>query len=83
MEPNNSKKRKHLSKSLKLNKVKKFKKSSYNCGKLNHIAKDFHVPKKKNQSQVHMTEVKTIPVDLSELDLLAILFEANLMDNPR
>ncbi|PIN17863.1 RNA-directed DNA polymerase [Handroanthus impetiginosus] len=35
------------------------------------------------QNQANMYEEKSIPVNLSELNLSAIMFEANLIDNPR
>lgn len=82
-EPNTSNKMKQPSKRPKLNKAKKFKESFYNCGKLNQLAKNYHLPKKGNKTQAHMIKDKNVPLDLSELDLLAIIFDANLMDNPR
>ncbi|KAK6137231.1 hypothetical protein DH2020_029020 [Rehmannia glutinosa] len=50
------------------------------------MAKDCRHPKKGNQSgnqQANVTEDKSIPIDLSELDLSAVVFEANMVDNPR
>ncbi|KAL0309239.1 UNVERIFIED_CONTAM: hypothetical protein Sradi_5866200 [Sesamum radiatum] len=51
----------------------------YNCGKPNHMANDCRLPKK---NQAH-SEVKSVPIDLGELNLSAVVFEANLVDNPR
>ncbi|KAK4389523.1 Retrovirus-related Pol polyprotein from transposon TNT 1-94 [Sesamum angolense] len=52
----------------------------YNCGKPNHMAKDCRLPKK---NQAHVSEVRSVPIDLGELNLSAVVFEANLVDNPR
>ncbi|KAL0418531.1 UNVERIFIED_CONTAM: Retrovirus-related Pol polyprotein from transposon TNT 1-94 [Sesamum radiatum] len=52
----------------------------YNCGKPNHIAKDCRLPKK---NQAHVSEVRSVPIDLGKLNLSAVVFEANLVDNPR
>ncbi|KAL0282450.1 UNVERIFIED_CONTAM: hypothetical protein Sradi_7261100 [Sesamum radiatum] len=52
----------------------------YNCGKPNHMAKDCRLPKK---NQAHISEVRSVPIDLGELNLSAVVFEANLVDNPR
>ncbi|KAK6142436.1 hypothetical protein DH2020_022784 [Rehmannia glutinosa] len=79
-----SKKRKHSGKEK--GKAKKFKGNCYNCGKPNHMAKDCRHPKKGNQGgnqQANVTEDKSVPIDLSELDLSAVVFEANMVDNPR
>lgn len=51
------------------------------------MAKDCLLPKKerKNQrlKQANVIEERYVPVDFSELDLSAVVFEANLVDNPR
>ncbi|KAL0457629.1 UNVERIFIED_CONTAM: hypothetical protein Slati_0390100 [Sesamum latifolium] len=52
----------------------------YNCGKPNHMAKDCRLPKK---NQAHISEVGSVPIDLGELNLSTVVFEANLVDNPR
>ncbi|KAL0368431.1 UNVERIFIED_CONTAM: Retrovirus-related Pol polyprotein from transposon TNT 1-94 [Sesamum calycinum] len=52
----------------------------YNCGKPNHMAKDCRLPKK---NHAHVSEVRSVPIDLGELNLSAVVFEANLVDNPR
>ncbi|KAK4383188.1 hypothetical protein Sango_2800800 [Sesamum angolense] len=44
------------------------------------MAKDRRLPKK---NQVHISEVRFIPIDLGELNLSIVVFEANLVDNPR
>ncbi|KAL0399699.1 UNVERIFIED_CONTAM: Retrovirus-related Pol polyprotein from transposon RE1 [Sesamum radiatum] len=44
------------------------------------MAKDCRLPKK---NQAHVSEVRSVPIDLGELNLSAVVFEANLVDNPR
>ncbi|KAL0445959.1 UNVERIFIED_CONTAM: Retrovirus-related Pol polyprotein from transposon TNT 1-94 [Sesamum latifolium] len=44
------------------------------------MAKDCRLPKK---NQAHISEVRSVPIDLGELNLSAVVFEANLVDNPR
>ncbi|KAK6124636.1 hypothetical protein DH2020_041624 [Rehmannia glutinosa] len=83
-ESSTSKKRKHSEKDK--GKAKKFKGNCYNCSKPNHMAKDCRHPKKGNQGgnqQANVTEDKSVPIDMSELDLTTIVFEANMVDNPR
>ncbi|KAK6148476.1 hypothetical protein DH2020_019388 [Rehmannia glutinosa] len=83
-ESSTSKKRKHSGKEK--GKAKKFKGNCYNFGKPNHMAKDFRHPKKSNQGcnqKSNVMEDKSVPIDMSELDLTAVVFEANMVDNPR
>ncbi|KAL0283992.1 UNVERIFIED_CONTAM: Retrovirus-related Pol polyprotein from transposon TNT 1-94 [Sesamum angustifolium] len=44
------------------------------------MAKDCRLPKK---NQAHVSEVRSVPIDLGELNLSAVEFETNLVDNPR
>ncbi|KAL0315721.1 UNVERIFIED_CONTAM: Retrovirus-related Pol polyprotein from transposon TNT 1-94 [Sesamum radiatum] len=44
------------------------------------MAKDCRLPKK---NQAHVSEVRSVPIDLGELNLSAVVFEANLVGNPR
>ncbi|KAL0431969.1 UNVERIFIED_CONTAM: Retrovirus-related Pol polyprotein from transposon TNT 1-94 [Sesamum radiatum] len=44
------------------------------------MAKDCRFPKK---NQAHISEVRSVPIDLGELNLSVVVFEANLLDNPR
>ncbi|KAL0365780.1 UNVERIFIED_CONTAM: Retrovirus-related Pol polyprotein from transposon TNT 1-94 [Sesamum radiatum] len=44
------------------------------------MAKDCRLPKK---NQAHVSEVRSVPIDLGKLNLSAVVFEANLVDNPR
>ncbi|KAK6161365.1 hypothetical protein DH2020_004746 [Rehmannia glutinosa] len=84
VESSTSNKHKHSGKEKE--KAKKFKGNRYNCGKPNHMAKDCRHSKKGNQGgnqQANVTEDKSVPIDMSELDLTAIVFEANMVDNPR
>ncbi|KAL0344848.1 UNVERIFIED_CONTAM: Retrovirus-related Pol polyprotein from transposon TNT 1-94 [Sesamum radiatum] len=74
-----SHKRKRVDYKPKKGKAKKIKGNCYNCGKPNHMAKDCRLPKK---NQAH-SEVRSVPIDLGELNLSAVVFEANLVDNPR
>lgn len=60
---------------------KKFKGTCYNCGKPNHMAKDCRKPKKANP-QANVVQERLVPFDFSELDLSAVILEANLVDNP-
>ncbi|KAI3446886.1 hypothetical protein Pfo_003551 [Paulownia fortunei] len=63
--------------------AKRFKGNCYNYGKPNHKAKNFRLWKKGNQNQAKVTEDKIVPVDMSDLMLLVVVFDANLMDNLR
>ncbi|XP_073272593.1 uncharacterized protein [Primulina huaijiensis] len=60
---------------------KKFKGTCYNCGKPNHMAKDCRKPKKENP-QANVIQERSVPFDFSELDLSAVIFETNLVENP-
>ncbi|KAL0322322.1 UNVERIFIED_CONTAM: Retrovirus-related Pol polyprotein from transposon TNT 1-94 [Sesamum calycinum] len=44
------------------------------------MAKDCRLPKK---NQAHVSEVRSVPIDLEELNLSAMVFEVNLVDNQR
>ncbi|XP_073137768.1 uncharacterized protein [Henckelia pumila] len=83
VEPNATKKRKHFGKDVKQGKNKKWKGTCWNCGKTNHKAKDCRLPKKDNQYQANVVQHKSVPIDLSEIDLSAIVFDANMVDHPR
>ncbi|KZV14258.1 hypothetical protein F511_44012, partial [Dorcoceras hygrometricum] len=85
VEPNASKgKRKFKGKDK--GKGKKFKGTCYNCGKPNHMAKDCRRPKKAKKEQQgkdvanHLTTSNVVDM---EMDLAAVTFEANMVDNPR
>ncbi|XP_075486463.1 uncharacterized protein LOC142526077 [Primulina tabacum] len=60
---------------------KKFKGTCYNCGKPNHMAKDCRKPKKGNL-QANVVQERSVPFAFSELDLSAVILEANLVENP-
>ncbi|KAL0336223.1 UNVERIFIED_CONTAM: hypothetical protein Sradi_4834200 [Sesamum radiatum] len=77
---NTSIKRKRVDYKPKKGRAKMIKGNCYNCGKPNHMAKDCRLPKK---NQAHVSEVRSVPIDLGELNLSAVVFEANLVDNPR
>ncbi|KAL0314405.1 UNVERIFIED_CONTAM: hypothetical protein Sangu_2284900 [Sesamum angustifolium] len=77
---NTSIKRKHVDYKAKKGRVKMIKGNCYNCGKPNHMANDCRLPKK---NQAHVSEVRSVPIDLGELNLSVVVFEANLVDNPR
>ncbi|KAL0307446.1 UNVERIFIED_CONTAM: hypothetical protein Sangu_3030600 [Sesamum angustifolium] len=77
---NTSIKRKRVDYKLKKGRAKMIKGNCYNCGKPNHMAKDCRLPKK---NQAHVSEVRSVPIDLGELNLSTMVFEANLVDNPR
>ncbi|KAL0332983.1 UNVERIFIED_CONTAM: Retrovirus-related Pol polyprotein from transposon TNT 1-94 [Sesamum calycinum] len=77
---NTSIKRKRVDYKAKKGRAKIIKGNCYNCGKPNHMAKDCRLPKK---NQAHVSEVRSVPIDLGELNLSAVVFEANLVDNPR
>ncbi|KAK4407765.1 Retrovirus-related Pol polyprotein from transposon TNT 1-94 [Sesamum angolense] len=76
---NTSIKRKRVDYKSKKGRAKMIKGNCYNCGKPNHIAKDCRLPKK---NQAHVSKVRSVPIDLGELNLSAVVFEANLVDNP-
>ncbi|XP_073049037.1 uncharacterized protein [Primulina eburnea] len=59
---------------------KKFKGTCYNCGKPNHMAKDCRKPKKGNP-QANVVQERSVPFDFSQLDLSAVILEANLVEN--
>ncbi|KAL0416780.1 UNVERIFIED_CONTAM: hypothetical protein Slati_3509900 [Sesamum latifolium] len=75
-----SNKRKRVDYKPKKGKAKMIKGNCYNCGKPNHMAKDCRLPKK---NQAHISEVRSVPINLGELNLSAVVFEANLVDNSR
>ncbi|KAL0352509.1 UNVERIFIED_CONTAM: hypothetical protein Scaly_1639600 [Sesamum calycinum] len=77
---NTSIKRKRVDYKAKKRRAKMIKGNCYNCGKPNHMAKDCRLPKK---NQAHVSEVRSVPIDLGELNLSVVVFEANLVDNPR
>ncbi|XP_073120068.1 uncharacterized protein [Henckelia pumila] len=66
--------------------TKKFRGDCYNCGKPNHTAKDFRLPKKDNKSQkprqANIVEERYVPLDIYDIDLSVVLCETNLVDNP-
>ncbi|KZV17034.1 hypothetical protein F511_34284 [Dorcoceras hygrometricum] len=85
-ESSNAKKRKRSFNENKRGTTKKFKGTCYNCGKPNHMAKDCRLPKNgksQNRGQANVVQDRSVPIDLSEIDLSAVVFEANLVDNPR
>lgn len=82
-EASTSKKRKFAGGTkVKAKKAKKFKGNCYNCGKPNHLARDCRQPKKK-KNEAYVIQDKSVPVDMSDLNLTAVVFEANMVDNPR
>ncbi|CAA0819356.1 Unknown protein, partial [Striga hermonthica] len=82
-ESSSNKKRKRTSKEKQpQTSTKKFKGNCYNCGKSWHLTKDCRLPKKGKDS-AHIAEDKSIPIDLSELDLTVVVQEVNLVNNPR
>ncbi|XP_073121493.1 uncharacterized protein [Henckelia pumila] len=83
VKPNAMKKRKHFGKDVKQGKNKKWKGTCWNCGKTNHKSKDCRLPKKDNQYRANVVQHKSVPIDLSEIDLSTVVFEANMFDNPR
>ncbi|XP_075521355.1 uncharacterized protein LOC142554577 [Primulina tabacum] len=60
---------------------KKFKGTCYNCRKPNHMAKDCRKPKKENP-QAYVVQKSSVPFEFSQLDLSAVILEANLVENP-
>ncbi|XP_073119772.1 uncharacterized protein [Henckelia pumila] len=68
-------------------KAKKFQGSCYNCGKPNHMARDFRIPKKKNtnqkRNQSNLVEQRYVPLAISDIDLSAVICETNMVDDPR
>ncbi|XP_073137784.1 uncharacterized protein [Henckelia pumila] len=83
VEPNAMKKRKKFGKDVMQGKNKKWKGTCWNCGKSNHKAKDCRLPKKDNQYRANVVLHKSVPIDLSEIDLSAVIFEANMVDHPK
>ncbi|XP_075473366.1 uncharacterized protein LOC142504375 [Primulina tabacum] len=51
------------------------------------MAKDCRLPRKDNKHQklrqANVIEDRNVPIDLSQLDLSSVVFETNLVDNPR
>ncbi|XP_022847663.1 uncharacterized protein LOC111370208 [Olea europaea var. sylvestris] len=76
-------KRKHPNNSKQKSKAKKFKEDCNDCGKPGHIAKDCRQKKQNKKDEVHLTEEDRLSNGVSELMLSAIVFEANMVDNPR
>ncbi|KAL0284940.1 UNVERIFIED_CONTAM: hypothetical protein Scaly_2834300 [Sesamum calycinum] len=77
---NTSTKRKCVYYKPKKGRAKMIKRNCYNCGKSNYMAKDCRLSKK---NQVHVSEVSSVPIDLGELNLSVVVFEANFVDNTR
>ncbi|KAK4385745.1 hypothetical protein Sango_2698500 [Sesamum angolense] len=77
---NTSIKRKRIDYKPKKGRAKMIKGNCYNFGKPNHMAKNCQIPKK---NQAHILKVRSVHIDLGELNLSAVVFEANLVDNPR
>ncbi|XP_073294553.1 uncharacterized protein [Primulina huaijiensis] len=86
VEQNTSKKREHQGNGPKKGKAKKFKGNCYNCGKPNHLARDCREKKgnqKNSRDQANITEDEKLSNNMSDLMLSAVVFEANLVDNPK
>ncbi|CAA0841717.1 Unknown protein, partial [Striga hermonthica] len=88
LEQGNSSKRKPLNKGKQQPaKVWKFTGNCHNCGKPNHMAKECKKPKKaglkKAQHSALIAEHGPVPSELTDMDMSAMVFEANLVDNPR
>ncbi|XP_022849837.1 uncharacterized protein LOC111371918 [Olea europaea var. sylvestris] len=83
VKPNTSKKRKHPNNNKQKSKAKKFKRDCYNCGKPGHIVKDCRQKKQNKKDQVHLTEEDRLSNGVSKLMLSTVVFEANMVDNPR
>ncbi|XP_073154047.1 uncharacterized protein [Henckelia pumila] len=83
VEPNTMKKRKKFGKDAMQGKNKKWTGTCWNFGKSNHKAKDCRLPKKDNQYRANVVLHKSVPIDLSEIDLSAVVFEANMVDHPK
>ena len=67
---------------------KKFKGKCYNCGKSGHMSKDCRSKKsqdkgKKKKNEAHVTEGEQLTDDISEMELSAVVTEANIVGNPR
>ncbi|XP_073138139.1 uncharacterized protein [Henckelia pumila] len=82
-----SQKRKRPMMERKKGKAKKFQGSCYNCGKPNHMARNCRLPKKNNKNQkprqVNMVQERYVPLELSDIDLSAVICETNMVDDPR
>ena len=67
------------------NGTKKFKGKCYNCGNMGHRSKDCRKPKnfKKQKAQAHVAEVDDITLDVSDMNLSAVISECNLVGNPK
>ena len=81
-----SKKRKHSEADSSLGN-KKFKGKCYVCGKNGHMAKDCRNKKvqdkgNKKKNEAHVTEDELMTDEISEMNLSAVVTEANLAGNP-
>ncbi|CAA0833318.1 Unknown protein, partial [Striga hermonthica] len=87
LEQGSSIKMKPLNKGKQPAKVSKFTGTCYNCGKPNHMAKDCKRPKKagpnKGQPSALVAEHGPVLGELTDFDMSVVVFEANLVDNPR
>ena len=64
-------------------KFKKFNGKCYMCNKQGHQAKDCHSKGHDKKNQVQMIEEKKLTADVSNLMLSDMVFEANMVDNPK
>ncbi|CAA0822366.1 Unknown protein, partial [Striga hermonthica] len=59
----------------------------HNCGKPNHMVKDYRKPKKVGQKKVQpsalVAEHDPMPGELIDFDMSTVVFEDNMVDNPR
>ncbi|XP_057793010.1 uncharacterized protein LOC131009612 [Salvia miltiorrhiza] len=81
-ESSNKKKRKFKGKHPDSKGQKRIKGDCFNCGKPGHMAKDCRKPKKDKHNghhQAHVTETKSVPLDLGELDLCAVVDDCYLV----
>lgn len=83
VEPNTSKKMKRSGNGKQKSKVKKFKGDCYNCGNPGQIASGCRQKKQNKKDQVHLTEEDRLSNGVFELMLSTIVFEANMVDNPK
>lgn len=64
-------------------KAKNFKGNCFNYNKLGHMTKECRASKKAKKTKANMIKNQFVRVDIAYLNLTDVVFESNLIDNPK